>query len=212
MPTAPVSWADAPVAALAPLVVDAPVVVEAVLPVSRVPPSAGLDFLAFPQLCSDTLLRRLAAQRPVRRRRVFDPGGAVAVSIFAFRHIALFVRPWLSARERASVRACGRKWRYWELFGDSPLSPPRPVLPYRFRGFGVRSPLICARHTAAAAWGPLHHIWDFLTWSERAALTSAYRAMEPYALLRRTALSFSVACASLVLRLVVRLLTCTVPV
>ena len=102
MPTAPVSWADAPVAAVAPLV-DGPVVVSAVLPVSRVPPSADLDFLAFPQLCSDTLLRRLAAQRPVRRRRVFDPGGAVAVSIFAFRHIA---------RERASVRACGREWRW----------------------------------------------------------------------------------------------------
>ena len=131
MPTAPVSWADAPVAAVAPLV-DGPVVVAAVLPVSRVPPSADLDFLAFPQLCSDTLLSRLAAQRPVRRRRVFDPGGAVAVLPFAFRHIALFVRPWLSARERASVTACGREWRWWELFGDSPLSPPRPVIPYRF--------------------------------------------------------------------------------
>ena len=79
MPTALILWANAPVAAVAPLVVDVPVVVEAVLPVSRVPPSAGLDFLAFPQLCSDTLLRRLAAQRPVRRRRLFDPGGAVAV-------------------------------------------------------------------------------------------------------------------------------------
>ena len=122
MPLAPVSWADAPVAAVAPLVVEGSVVVEAGLPVFRVPPSADLDFLAFPQLYSDTLLRRLAAQRPVRRQRVFDPGGAVAVLPFAFRHIALFVRPWLSARERASVRACGREWRWWELFGD-PLSP-----------------------------------------------------------------------------------------
>jgi len=79
MPTALILWADAPVAAVAPLVVDVPVVVKAVLPVSCVPPSAGLDFLAFPQLCSDTLLRRLAAQRPVRRRRVFDPGGKPSI-------------------------------------------------------------------------------------------------------------------------------------
>ena len=193
MPTPLISGADAPVAAGAPLFVTIPVVVEAVLPAASAPPPAGLDFLAFPRLCSDALIRRLATQRPARGRRVFDPGGVTPVSPRAFRHIALFVRPWLSARERVSVGACGREWRCWELFGDSPLSPPRPVMPYRFRGFGVRSPLICARHTAAAAWGPFHHVWDFLTWSERAALTTAYRALEPYALLRRTALSFSVA-------------------
>ena len=48
----------------------------------------------------------------------------------------------LSDRARAAVASCGREWRWWELFGDSPLSPPRPLMPYRFRGFGVRSPLI----------------------------------------------------------------------
>ena len=128
MPTPLISGADAPVAAGAPLFVTIPVVVEAVLPAASAPPPAGLDFLAFPRLCSDALIRRLATQRPARGRRVFDPGGVTPVSPRVFRHIALFVRPWLSARERFSVGACGREWRWWELFGDSPLSPPRPVM------------------------------------------------------------------------------------
>ena len=63
-----------------------------------------------------------------RRRPVLDPGGSHSVSALAFRHIALFVRPWLSDRARAAVASCGREWRWWELFGDSPLSPPRPVM------------------------------------------------------------------------------------
>ena len=34
----------------------------------------------------------------------------------------------VSDRARAAVASCGREWRWWELLGDSPLSPPRPVL------------------------------------------------------------------------------------
>jgi hypothetical protein len=122
-----------------------------VWPVFGVQLQADLGFLAFPRLCSDALIRRLASRRPPRRRPVFDPGGSRLASrrpprrrpvfdpggshsesALAFRHVALFVRPWLSARARAAVASCGREWRWWELFGDSPLSPPRPVIPYRF--------------------------------------------------------------------------------
>jgi len=42
-----------------------------------------------------------------RRRPVLDPGGSHSVSALAFRHIALFVRPWLSDRARAAVASCG---------------------------------------------------------------------------------------------------------
>ena len=202
MPTPLISGADAPVAAGAPLFVTIPVVVEAVRPAASAPPPAGLDFLEFPRLCSDALIRRLATQRPARGRRVFDPGGVTPVSPRVFRHIALFVRPWLSARERVSVGACGREWRCWELFGDSPLSPPRPAMPYRFCGFWCS----LASHLC---------LMSGISWLGPSALPSPLPTGR-WSLTRSCAdppcRSRWLRCAGLVLRLVVRLLTCTVPV
>ena len=93
-----------------------------VWPVFGVQLQADLGFLAFPRLCSDALIRRLASRRsprrrpvfdpggsrlasrrPPRRRPVFDPGGSHSESALAFRHVALFVRPWLSARARLDL-------------------------------------------------------------------------------------------------------------
>ena len=155
-------------------------------------PPVDLRFLSFPRLCSATLVNRLASlpRVPVFQRQVFDPGGPSP----SFSHIILFLRPWLLRPEKAALRACGREWRWWEQYGDSPISPPHPVIRNRLRGFGVRSPLICSRHSVVAAWGPFHHAWSFLAWSDRAALVSAFPvALQPYALLRRAALSLSVA-------------------
>ena len=158
------------------------------------PPLPDLAFLQYKRLCSPTLLQRLVLPRSCVRRYVYDPGGPSWVRQPLFHHVALFLRPWLSARDRQALVCCGREWRHWELFGDSPFSPPWPPVARRFRGFGVRSPLVCARHSVVAAWGPLHHAWPFLGWAERAALTAAYPLIFlPYARLRRAALSCSVA-------------------
>ena len=154
-----------------------------------------LSFLQYKRLCSPALLKRLASRHSRAPLHVYQLGGPVSVPQPLFRHVALFLRPWLSARKRQALTCCGHGWQYWELFGNSPLSPPWPPVARRFRGFGVCSPLDCARHSVVAAWGQLHHGWLFLGWADHAALlTAAYPvALTPYAQLHQSALSCPVA-------------------
>ena len=62
---------------------------------------------------------RLSRVMRPRRQSVFVRSGAGRSRILWSR---------VSDRARAAVASCGREWRWWELFGDSPLSPPRPVM------------------------------------------------------------------------------------
>lgn len=112
----------------------------------------------------------------------------------SWRSVATLVSPYLAKKDKVTVASLNKEWRFWELYPDTAINPPRDPMRSRFRGFGKRSPLLCTRHDVVSPYLAWHHCWEFLNMNDRSNLTLSYPVMEAYAKLRLSAVRRSVGC------------------
>lgn len=77
-------------------------------------------------------------------------------------------------------------WRHWELYGDSPIYPPKPPMQRRLRGFGKLNPSLRVSHTIPSPYYVIHKAWAFLDPKDRHTVAVTYSAFRGYAVLRRS--------------------------
>jgi len=107
--------------------------------------------------------------------------------------IVLLIWPFLDQANWQHLVALGGSWWHWELFGNCPISCPRPPWRRRLQRFGKLNPNLVVGHTMPSPYFVMHKAWEFLTPSDRAALAAASPTFTAYAQLRRSTATVSIA-------------------
>jgi hypothetical protein len=162
-------------------------------------------YIQFAPLCSTRLLNQLARLAPPPSARcdtglVTTPSlihqapspGHQTSMISTLPVVAIYIAPWLTADEIQTLATLPGWGPNWPLLSATYLHPPRPIMKRRFRGFGRRTPLICARHTNTSPYFALHHAWDYLTITDKESLLATTPVFLAYSRLRRDACLLSI--------------------